>query len=1083
MKSDMHESASSLAPLNYIPYLKLLSETIQQTPLFTISQQTLRINSASLAQQMAAQVKAREGTRDELPALFSYNIPVRLATVHLDENQTLHEMGKQTEALRASITTLLATVISSSTLSVGAPADYVPGLLHSLPKLHQNIPKGLHYPFLEKQALSKRRVHIQSQASRPPAANLRYRGHKLTITLGQTSQFENNLIDGFCLLLQSLQANADEIAEVRTVLQRTKEDTGSEIARLKKLIKEETLGKIKGEACWRFWAEVMDDMTRTHARLQQVSRDEQAGLVELRRQFQMLTRFRQMLVTPPAQDLTFQVRYAGEFFDVRTIFERSSDSYNVLPIIPEVVGTLGEVQDLTKDEQTFAYGMRFKLNGSVGKIPSAFQYYVGLLDASTTEHQKRLSSPRSKRYFAEEVIRIAILYYVLFILDDDATFEKRLKEFLARLGDEDSRVQEKLLRQLIQRLLKKTGETSPQVEIPVEQARTALEEYFRHASVGPVISPFLGYLVLQNGMLRINRNRMLTEKRFFRKELFTKEEERKEALRYITVQDAIPQQAAFYVLPLQIAFEPIYLSESATDPVENASMVYAIDNWMMLPVLFIPDTQTSQMLAERAYKLYRRIEIPYREEIALHENDPELAMYRWAFLLLNYLCLDILWGQIIGDLIKQEKRLFYPMIRIHSLHQEIERTRNNDLNEGKVMSGMTKTLAHIFSGERNTLSNAQGFSHDALQTASFKLSNGLSSLYNVLPRVITRPATAPNELDKLAIIVISSRRSDWHTESSFQRMCVYGERIGCIRMNDGTLRVEQLATFADNDNSDDLYTTPTTLLDQVRRCVREGYRHIFYIAKAPYTSHVHFTGKEEGEELFFMSPKIIGGVLEAFPGVQLYPMFCDRYYVVKVNKTAMNESLYVDDTKELRTLLTDPSKSTVVFFNVMNGIQIRPTKGEKGHRYYNGVVSYSTLINMYSNPLYDQPIRNNLLDGSQPGSLRKDMLDFLAYVHGVRYERREKAGVQLKLDPYEAYIGFDSVGARSIIPSFDSRVQTNMLAFLALMRGLSRRKRQQSPNGSQPPAAPLSPEDTPLGEEPGADGPNTQEETEVGNAE
>ena len=79
---------------------------------------------------------------------------------------------------------------------------------------------------------------------------------------------------------------------------------------------------------------------------------------------------------------------------------------------------------------------------------------------------------------------------------------------------------------------------------------------------------------------------MTGQKRFLRPELFSNDEQRKEALRYITVQDAIPQQDAFYALPLQIAFEPIYLSDSAADQAEKATMVYAVDDWMMLPTLF-----------------------------------------------------------------------------------------------------------------------------------------------------------------------------------------------------------------------------------------------------------------------------------------------------------------------------------------------------------------------------------------------------------------------------------------------------------------------------------------------------------------
>jgi hypothetical protein len=379
------------------------------------------------------------------------------------------------------------------------------------------------------------------------------------------------------------------------------------------------------------------------------------------------------------------------------------------------------------------------------------------------------------------------------------------------------------------------------------------------------------------------------------------------------------------------------------------------------------------------------------------------------------------------------------MIRMHEQTQEKGFDRGKLPTEGSVIRGLAKTLAHLYSGETGTLSNTQGFTRRALTNDPYMLGNGLSSLYNILPRIIERPATAPNALDKLAIIIISSRRSDLHTGSAFQRICVYGEVLFCTRQPDGKLKVEQFKTFAVNETSDDLYTTPRTLNDQIRRCVKAGYHHIFYIAKAPYTSHVHFTGKEESEELFFMSPDIIGGVLETFPDVKLYPMFCDQYYVAKVHTNPGKESLYVDDTKELREILTDPSKSTVIFFNVMNGIQVQPRE-KKGHRYYSGVVSYATLINMYTNPLYDQPIRNNLLDNREPGSLRKDMLDFLAYVHGVRYEQRLRTGVQLKLDPYDAIIGYDSVGARAIIPGTDYRVQTNLLAFLTLVRGRLRRK-------------------------------------------
>jgi hypothetical protein len=1074
MKSEMHESESSLAPVDYEPYLKLLQEVVEKfASLFTFSPLALQIQSANLALQVANEFKKREGTRKALPPLFPYSLGTRMATIHLagEQEHSLNKFGKHIEAIRDLLLKKYSEVYEASSLTQSTLEEFFQSLMFPLARLDCEQPKKagipgkpdkLHYPFSAKQKLSKRRVHVHTHATRPDKSTIRYRGHKLSIKLSQTGHFDDDLIEGFCQLAQAPQFGATpaEVVEMRTSLQQGKQDPTSELARLKKLVREETLGKLKEEAGWRFWSAVLDDMEQVQRRLPATSDRERKGLEEMRRQLRMLTRFRTMLHDPQYGDTDFDVRYGKGVFNLRTIFARA-DAYRVLPILVEVAGTLGEVQDQAKDEQLFAYGLRFKLNGSVGAVPSVYQYYAALLDPTNDEHKERLAADTGiYHFFADEVIRIAVLYCVLFVLPDDAAFESYIRDKLIKsLAAPDGDAKTSYLQRLSRRLLRqKNGLELPDAEGPLEDARHALETYFHHASVGPIISPFVGYLVLHNGMLNLNPDRMVVQKRFFRTELFNKDEQHKEALRYISVQDALPQQnEAFYALPIQIHFEPIYLSSLDKEVSEEAHLCYAIDRWQILPVIFVPDTPASHALANQAYGKYPRVLIPYRERVGLQLDSPEIAIYRWAFALISYLSLDVLWSKVIQFTVQRRERLFFPMIRMHEQTQEKGFDRGKLPTEGSVIRGLAKTLAHLYSSETGTLSNTQGFTRRALTNDSYMLGNGLSSLYNVLPRIIERPKTAPNALDKLAIIIISSRRSDLHTGSAFQRICVYGEVVFCTRQLDGKLKVEQFKTFAVNETSDDVYRTPRTLNDQVRRCDKAGYHHIFYIAKAPYTSHVHFTGKEESEELFFMSPHIIGGVLETFPDVKLYPMFCDQYYVAKVNTNPGKESLYVDDTKELREILTDPSKSTVVFFNVMNGIQVQPRE-KRGHRYYSGVVSYATLINMYANPLYDQPIRNNLLDNREPGSLRKDMLDFLAYVHGVRYEQRLKTGVQLKLDPYDAIIGYDSVGARAIIPSTDYRVQTNLLAFLTLVRGRLRRKSPGS--GDIPSSAPSSLENT-----------------------
>lgn len=309
MKSDMHENESSLVPLHYSPYISLINEILQKKSLFSIpSKHVLQIAAADIAQQVAQEFRKREGTSHELPALFAYTLGTRAATVHLDSEQAVNEMGKAVETLRKTISTQLAETIEASTLPTGAPQEYVEGLPFPIESVQGKVPTGLHYPFLDAQKLNKRRIHLQSRNTRSAASLTRYRGHKLTIVLEGIEDFENDLIAGFLTLLQGQGATPDEIAEVQPFLEQSQQDPISELARLKKLIKEETLGKIKVAVCWWFWDEVVKAMEQDPA----ASADKQAGMKEMRRQLRMLDRFRHVLQDPSWADTDFQVSYAGE---------------------------------------------------------------------------------------------------------------------------------------------------------------------------------------------------------------------------------------------------------------------------------------------------------------------------------------------------------------------------------------------------------------------------------------------------------------------------------------------------------------------------------------------------------------------------------------------------------------------------------------------------------------------------------------------------------------------------------------------------------------------------------------------------
>jgi hypothetical protein len=154
-------------------------------------------------------------------------------------------------------------------------------------------------------------------------------------------------------------------------------------------------------------------------------------------------------------------------------------------------------------------------------------------------------------------------------------------------------------------------------------------------------------------------------------------------------------------------------------------------------------------------------------------------------------------------------------------------------------------------------------------------------------------------------------------------------------------------------------------------------------------------------------------------------MFFDKYYAVRLEDIAAS-SLYIQDTVELTKLLEDPSKKSVVFFNLFNGMKV----GKEEERYYRGVISYATLLNSYKGILDDEDIHKGLIFD---GLLKDDILQYLTLFHFSRYQKADKQ-IHIKLDPYDNLIGDKSVGKLSLLNHFKGKGEFNSLAFLTLVR-------------------------------------------------
>lgn len=458
---------------------------------------------------------------------------------------------------------------------------------------------------------------------------------------------------------------------------------------------------------------------------------------------------------------------------------------------------------------------------------------------------------------------------------------------------------------------------------------------------------------------------ILTQTTFF-KPVFG--ERSREALKYIAIRE--PHVDSSYLCNLSVSITIEDIRYFPTEERQAFSMAYDITGIKTMPVLLVPFTDKScEELYNKSFKHQKPILLAYdhkrlQSQIFNSPDSPQAFVYRFTFSLLIYICLKVLLESV-------NDKLFIPIVRLQ-LH-----TKQNSSPEEEFMRSLSKTLSHLLSEQHR--SSTQGFCVKTLNT--YKIENGLSSLYSVLPKTFQfNSSSYSTQLDKLAIIIVSSRESDASWRGGKRISNLLGEVVGVERLQDGTVRLETLNTFSANYNHEQMFQSPTIVIDEVDKLYRSSFRHFMYIAKSPYSSTLNMTQSDEDESLFFMSKPVLKALKGDKYDIKIYPVFFDKYYVINLGRTV--SSLYIQDTLELTGLVEDPSKKAVVFFNLFNGIKV----GQEDERYYNGVISYATLLNIYDEILDDEDIRRGLIYDRDNNPLKNDILQYLTLFHFSRYE-------------------------------------------------------------------------------------------------
>ncbi|WP_017716990.1 hypothetical protein [Kamptonema formosum] len=857
---------------------------------------------------------------------------------------------------------------------------------------------GKRYDNLVKQKLSL-------EFDRPGGESL-LKFHKLTIAVRNIDEFQENLKRGLeNYIEQEVPWESEEDrADLYSALDRLEIAEFSEFYQLQEIVDTETLGKLKKEA----------EITYLEYLRDSIETQDTAGLIYLRDLIRRL-RLIEEYISADRPDGHYEVSYAGATVNYKDAFSRA-EALDSLPIIPIVGGYLGENTDRSGGEIQFVFGLKLKLAGKVQALggDEVFDYNLDIINPDSKKHQEEIGDSSKQESFAKRVLRRVLLYFFVFAsrsnpLDPNYSPDSELEydpiagfeKVLPVLRGDNEEAKKKLFRGIVR------GFNEYNVRHKISRLKELLKNFLERQTI-LATRTYPIQIAVRKGILNPPGEIDSMINGAFLREVLGRNP--KECLRYISIGGAHVDEGALCQLPASITIEDIRYFPA--EEREKFSWEYDIKGVSALAVAWVPKQDPCWEKYTKNLQHHKLILFPY-DNRHLNENNPnrldisQAFVYQFTWVVLALICLNLL-------LENAPDNLFVPMLRLH------EGDDNNPFPVEKFLANLSKGLSHLLNEKCRC--SSQGFRVKNLK--GYTIANGLSSLYSVLPKKFRFVDEFPT-LEKLAIIIVSSVESDARTGSRNRNSRIsnlLGEVVSVTRQADGTVRLEILKTFSDNYPNWRIYRDAPVLINTVDNLYREGYRHFLYIAQAPYSSTLHITRSQGEEELYFMSPKLIKELKGERQDIKIYPVFFDKYYVInKERRERRAKSLYVTDTEQLTSVSRDPQQQAVVFFNLFNGI----TVGSSEERFYNGVVSYATLVNIYEGILDDMDIRRGLLEDTP---LKADLLQYLTLFHFSRFEKN--SNISLKLDPYENIIGDDSFGKLSIFNHMRGEIEFNALAFM-----------------------------------------------------
>lgn len=1034
------ESSDPRSPVQYHEFLKGCINAVtryrkksgpeQPTQFLTFTSDVWTFDVDALAQLIARHFHA-----DAL--LFEPRQKSNTVSIHFGDLTSKQEFSEDILKLQAALRTRVVKAIQEQLpqqdirTALQAHFSGLEGFLKEAPK----TPEDLRYANLTKTfVLKKQRLHLRAKLT---DAAPRLKGHKLFLQADRLRDIPAQIAQGILSYLQTQDVvyTEQELADIQRELARQVDEDTSDLTRIGSTLLDQSLARLQRTAQIHYLAFLAKEIQTWNAP------KSTEALPLLRVLENRLRQLETYMNDPEQDDLFYQISYQDVQINLRKLLSRAN-AFDALPIIPRIGGLLGETYGTEQAFKTFTFGVKLKLNGSVhnhgGGSNPVFMYYTDLFDPESKLYRDREkdahSDRREQHHLLEKMLSVAFLYLFVFVSPDgvDESFhpQSAANDFLTVFRGADEVKKRADLHQLAQTIRHNNTEQ-------IGELRTMLINFLHNPKIGTAPYETTLLVSLKKELLVRDPDSILTHHHFFQDDW--EGNGGKDLLKYVSVDEDSASTDALCRLPVMMQLKTMYY-DVANQEADLIRMSYMTESQGILPVAFAPYQDENPHSLLDTFLTQKHIRLVYRQR----DTDLDVSqtfVYRLVYMLFSYLFLKL----ILEDIPEAgRKRIFLPLALLHTKAEKIDSTQ---IDTETFIHSYGKVLAHLLAEDYQA--GSQGFNLQALggeksdNYKQYSLPNALSSLYNVLPRRFQlQGKTSPNELEKLAILTVSSRVADRNNQNpDASSLVVYGDMVGMERQANGELLVKTLTTLTDVSEKAALYDHPDVLLNKIRWCYQQGYRHFFYVARAPYTSTLKLPSSEVQPNLYFMNETVLHAMRQIGEGIKIYPVFFDTYSVVQQKqklrqgqqKQSEPDSLYIDDLEELDTLAFDKQKHTVIFLNVFNGQKVGP-KEDIEARVYNGVVSYSTLVNMYEETAYYQYIWQDLLGKRVPGSLSTNLLDWLSLLHFLRYEKSWPD--RFKLNPYGHIIGSNSVGADAILPHMSGRVQFNSLALLSVVRSI-----------------------------------------------